>query len=314
MDLSIIIVNYNVPNEVNECLKSINKVLKGINFEVIIIDNNSTDKSIYDAVKDYYKINLIALDENVGFGRANNKGVENANGNYILFLNPDTILIQDFITPIIDFIEKNKDIGACAPMLTYPDNSYQSSTGFKMGLLYEFLEAFMLIGAVRRIMKSRFLKRRDDIIPVKVRWLSGACLIIKKSVFEKVGGFTEDYFLNYEDIDLCRKLELAGFSNYYFPYLKCIHSDHKSFGKNFSLLVYSRYKSRLVYAKHHYNYVIASLVRLIHIAGILSRLLFVNLLYSGFERKSRWYGYACSLKLYVTGIDSIDHLLIRKVK
>ncbi len=314
MDLSIIIVNYNVPDEVNECLKSIYKVHKNINIEVILVDNNSTDKSIYDAVKDYYKINLIALDENVGFGRANNKGVENANGNYILFLNPDTILIQDFITPIIDFIEKNSTIGACAPMLVYPDSSYQTSTGFRMGLFYEFLEAFMLIGIYRKIMQSLYLKKMHDIKPVNAGWVSGACLIIKKSVFEKVGGFTEDYFLNYEDIDLCRKLELAGFSNYYFPYLKCIHSDHKSFDKNFSLLVYSRYKSRLVYAKHHYNYVIASLVRLIHIAGILSRLLFVNLLYSGYERKSSWYGYECSLKLYVTVIDSIDHLLIRKVK
>lgn len=309
MDISIIIVNYNVYDDVKNALDSISKILKDVTFELILIDNNSADKSIHEAANEYSKVNYIQLDENLGFGRANNIGVQNAKGKFILFLNPDTLLVENFITPIIRFIDSNQDAAACAPMLVYENGKYQSSSGFSMGFLYEFLEATLLIELYRKYVKSKYEALKYTNRPVKAGWVSGACFIIKKSVFDEVGGFTEDYFLNYEDIDLCRKLEDNGYSNFYFPQYKSIHLDHKSFNKNYSLLVYCRYKSRLIYAKYHYSFVMRFLVRLFHITGIMFRLLLVNFIYSGFERKSRLNGYGASLKLYVTGMDTMKHLM-----
>jgi GT2 family glycosyltransferase len=314
MDISIIIVNYNVYDDVKNTLGSISNILKDVNFEIILLDNNSTDKTIRETVNEYNNIKYIQLDKNLGFGKANNIGVRNAKGEFILLLNPDTLLIEDFITPITAFINFNQNAAACAPMLVYKDEKYQSSSGFSMGFIYEFLEATMLIELYRKFKESKYLSLKNSNEPVKVGWVSGACFIIRRSVFEEVGGFTEDYFLNYEDIDLCRKLEDMGYSNFYFSQYKCIHLDHKSFNKNYSLLVYSRYRSKLVYAKCHYGFVKGLLVRLLHITGIMFRIFLVNFIYSGLERKSRLNGYYASLALYVTGNGSIKNSLEKQLE
>jgi GT2 family glycosyltransferase len=275
-------------------------------YNIIIFDNDIYSNINLIDERSYSNIKYNKLDKNLGFAKANNLGAKQSNAEYLCFLNPDTIITEDFITPIIKFISQNNNVGACAPMLVYENGEYQSSTGIKMGILYEFLEAFYLINIIRKINQNKYLKLINSNQPVQVNWVSGACFIIKKSVFDESGGFTEDYFLNYEDIDLCNKLEKAGYNNYYFPYIKCIHLDHKSFDRNFELLVYSRYQSRLVYAKLHYNYITRFLVRLIHIFGILIRITVIVFFYSGDELKSRYKGYFKSLKLYF-GINSKIH-------
>ena len=298
-NLDIIIVNYNTADNVLHCIDSFKKNKRHIKSNIIIVDNNSTDESIKN--NNFYsrEVKFLSLNANLGFAKANNIGVQNSDTEYICFLNPDTIVLEDFITPIIDYIKSNDNAGACAPMLVYENNSYQASSGFSMGFFYEFMEAFMLIGIYRKIKEMSYKKKAKANKPIKVGWVSAACLVIKKSVFNKVGGFTEDFFLNYEDIDLCKKLENHGFENYYFPHLKCVHLDHKSFDKNYELLVYSRYQSRLIYSKLHYNMFLSLIVRFMHILGLLLRLIFVNVSYSGTERIGRKNGYKKSMSLYL---------------
>ncbi|NOS86109.1 MAG: glycosyltransferase family 2 protein [Ignavibacteria bacterium] len=297
MAIDIIIVNYNVQDQLSKCVDSIKRKIS--NSSIIIVDNNSPDRSIENISQKFPEVKFYPLSSNLGFAKANNIGAKLSDSEYLCFLNPDTIVTEDFISPIVNFINKDPQVGVCAPMLVYEDGSYQSSSGFKMGVWYDFLEASYLIGLIRKSKKQKHLKIEKSMLPVEVGWVSGACMILKRSVFEQVGGFSEDYFLNYEDIDLCRKIEDAGYNNYYFPSYKCTHLDHKSFDKNYELLVLSRYQSRLIYAWLHYNFLQRIVSRFLHINGIIIRLFAVNIFYAGSERRSRLSGYFKALFLYL---------------
>lgn len=303
MNCDVIAINFNVSDKLKHCIDSIQKNSINSEFQIIIIDNNSRDKDVLGLFDLFPDVVFRQLDANLGFAKANNIGVKYSNSEFLCFLNPDTLLVEDFISPLIKYIESNSNIGACAPMLVYEDNSYQSSTGLKMGFIHEFLESSMFIELYRKYIKKKYTKSTVSGVPIKVGWVSGACMIIKRSVFQEIGGFTEDYFLNYEDIDLCRKLEDQGYSNYYFPQYKCIHLDHKSFESNYELLIYTRYQSRLIYAKRYYSAILSIIVRIMHIFGLLFRILLVFFFYKGKELKSRKSGYFKAFKLYLFNSD-----------
>ena len=296
MDISVIIINFQSEDLIKSCLNSLKKVFG--NEAAIYIVDNSEDSSKLDELHSFNKnITVISPGNNIGFAKANNIAANQTKTEYLLFLNPDTVILEDFLSPILNFIEQNKNIGACAPMLVYENMKYQSSTGFRAGTAYEFLEAFMLITIFRKLF--RFIKRRffKNGLPIEVGWVSAACMILRKDVFDKVSGFSEDYFLNYEDIDLCRRIEDAGYKNYYFPAQKCVHLDHRSFKNNFEVLITSRYKSRLIYSKKYYSFTTAFLVRIMHLAGLFLRISCSPFIFRGIERKKRLSGYLKSLKM-----------------
>ncbi len=299
MGVSIIIVNYNVSDEIKLCIDSIYSNLEKVDFEIIVIDNNSPDRKIHDLKDIFPKTRFKFLENNIGFARANNYGVKLAYYDNILLLNPDTILTQDFVTPILEFINSNHLAGACGPILVYENLSFQNSTGRKMGLFYETAEAFMFIGIYRKIIALGNRKKIKSGKPFKVSWLSGACIILKKKIFEQLDGFDTDFFLNYEDIDLCIRIEESGYKNFCFPSLKCIHLDQTSQKREYSKLVYNRYCSRLIYSKKHYGMFKRLLIRMIHIIGIIIRLASVSFFYKAREKTERFAGYKKSLILYL---------------
>lgn len=300
--LSIIIINYNVYDEITACIKSIHAQFSKIDYEIIVIDNNSEDRRIEQLNIEYPHIILYLLEENKGFAYANNYALSKSNGLNILLLNPDTIIIDDFIGRLIEVMKNDNSIGACGPRLVYEDLTYQSSAGSTMNLSYDFLEAFFLIGFQRRFFKRKVLKNQNNCKYFEVSWISAACMLIKKEVIMKVNGFNLDYFLNYEDIDLCKRIRNEGYKIIYYPDFKCIHLDHKSFSHNFYSLVYNRYKSRLIYYNDHYKYIAIKSALLFHIFGLILRLIVGYFIYGGIERKSRIKGYVESLKLYLTNL------------
>lgn len=297
--VAVIIVNYNSTMELFHCLDSIDNHLSNLPLEIIVIDNNSQDKSLINIPPAYRNVKINFLDGNIGYSKANMIGVYNSSSQYLLFLNPDTEVVEDCISPIIDFIKDNPKTGACGPMLLNRDMTYQNSAGSKIGLFYEVAEAFILINIFRKLGKFILNKKFKANMPFEVGWVSGACLLIKREVFEKVNGFNKDYFLNYEDIDLCRKLVDAGYKNYYFPNLKCIHLALASQSKNYENLVLDRYKSRLIFSNLHYSSFIKYLVRIIHVLGLLFRLIILFFYKPTTELKQRWIGYKKSLYLYI---------------
>lgn len=296
--LTISFVNYRTDLLICKAVSSMKQFKVFGVLEIIVVDNSAFASDKYPEVASS-EIYLLTPSSNLGFAKANNLAAKQSESEYLCFLNPDTLVKQDFFTPIIDFINSHPEAGACAPALEYEDGSYQSSAGDTMGLWYEFLEATMLINFSRKRLRKRINASETSGTPLNVGWVSGACMIIKRDVFESVGGFTEDYFLNYEDIDLCKKLSDAGYRNYIFPQLSCIHLDHRSFESNYELLVYSRYESRLVYSSLHYGAIARFTSRLIHISGLLLRIVLVNFRFQGREKKGRRTGYFRSLKLYI---------------
>jgi GT2 family glycosyltransferase len=296
--LTVLIVNYESKISLEKCVKSFNKYLSLDNIKIIIVDNNSSD-NVFDGIFDSVaNVDIIILNDNLGFAKANNYVASRITSKYILFLNPDTILFENCILPIIDFMEMHPEAGACGPVLLNKDLSYQTSTGFKMGLLFEIAEAFFFMHLLRIIQKQIYFRKRNILQPIKVSWLSGAFMLIRKNVFEDVGGFDEDYFLNYEDIDLCKKLEEKGYFNYYFPNLKCVHTGLSSQSKDFQRLVINRYQSRLLYARKHYNFLARLFIRIIHIIGLILRLCLIFFSNRSIENIQRMEGYRKSFEMY----------------
>jgi len=298
MGVSVIVVNYNVTEEVENCINSIYEKVLNTQVEIIVIDNNSADRGIEQLKNKFPEVRFEFLKENLGYAKANNYGVQLSKYENILLLNPDTILIEDFISPLDEFVNENPKAGACGPMLLYKDLTFQFSNGYRLGLIYETAEAFMIINLYRKMLKwvnkKKYLANR----PFIVNWMSGACLFMRKEVFNRAEGFNTTFFLNYEDIELCKRINDFGYINYYFPYLKCIHLDQASQKKNWESFTHSRYVSRLIYAENHYNKLTRFTVKIIHILGLFLRLLIVNFVYLEDEKLQRTRGYKKSLKLY----------------
>lgn len=297
-NLSIIIVNYNSTSDLKNSINSIYKNIFNLNYEIIVVDNNSPERDIEQLPAQFPDVHFLFEKENLGFSKANNLAFKYSKYENVLFLNPDTIFIEDCITPLINFISKNKDTGACGVKLLNKDRSFQFSFGKKLGFIYETAEALMLIGFYRKLFYNSISRQFKLKEAVKVEWLSGAFLLMRKGVFESVGGFSSDFFLNYEDIDLCSQIVRKGYSNYYFPNISCIHLDSKSQKKNYERFVFNRYKSRLIFAKKHYNFFTRFIVKTVHLIGLIFRILTVNFLYKDDERKQRRSGYIKSFFSY----------------
>ncbi len=296
--LSIIFVNYRSEKLIKSCMQSIVKYAGNIIYEIIAVNNDEKCKGLNDLLAETFKVNVIEPGGNIGFSAANNLAVNNANGEYLLFVNPDVVFVEDIFTDILSFIAASSKAGACAPMLIYENEKYQNSAGFRYGFIYELFEIFMFNKLYRALKKYYFLYFRKSGNPVRAGWVSAACMFIKTSVFKELKGFDGNIFLNYEDLDLCRRAEDQGYNNYYFPSLKCIHLDHKSFNDDYEKLIYQSYKSRYILSKKYYSSTGRSIIKYLNMAGILIRIFFVKIIYKGIGRNSRLTGYRKSFALY----------------
>lgn len=232
MDLSIVIVNYNSREKTLNCLKSIYASdLSGVDFEIILIDNGSAEKIEDEIGKDYPKINFIVSKKNLGMGKGNNLGIKAAGGDFILILNPDTIVKPNAVKILYSQIKNNNNIGIAGPKLLNSDGSLQYSC---------FRQLRFFTPIFRRTFLGRFANKHInnflmlDKIPqpplnkggiMDVDWLMGSCLMVRREVFNKVGFFDERFFMYFEDTDLCRRVWRAGFRVVYFPQAQVIH-DH----------------------------------------------------------------------------------------
>lgn len=211
MELSIIIVNYNGIKYLKNCLDSIYLQLSDIIFEIIIIDNNSSDNSVEFIRKNYPQVILIENKENLGFGKGNNLAAKMAKGNYLLLLNNDTILLSP-LTAVLEFIKSDETIGAIGIKMLNKNKEYICSTG-KFPRWYNIF----LIKNLSYIIKEPCNK----IVPVE--WFEGSFMIIPKKIWEKIQGFSEDYFMYAEDVDLCKKISNLGYKRLYYPFASYIH-------------------------------------------------------------------------------------------
>lgn len=250
--VSIIIVNYNSAELLNDCLQSLIMHHNIENFEIIIVDNNSQENFIEDILKIYPKINLIKLEENVGFSRANNIAAKQANGDLLLFLNNDTLFIENSIEKMEKYFNQNKSIGVLGPKLLNKDYSFQLSAGklptifqeFKDKIIYFFYRRFK---TVNNLLNKLFFKKI-----LEVEWVTGACMMVSKDVFDLVNGFDDNIFLYFEDKDLCARIKKINKKIIYYPETSVIHLIGGSSSKTSKALIRKIYRKsqKYYYTKH----------------------------------------------------------------
>lgn len=232
MDVSVIIVNYNTLKLTENTINSVLKKTKDLNFEIILVDNNSTDGSKEYFSKEEYegKFIFIKSEKNLGFGKANNLGINIAKGKYIFFLNPDTILINNAIKILYDFMQNNTECGVCGGNLFTKDLKPNHSFREKITSLYtEINDYFNLYEKI----KFRFFNKRRDFNytdkNIEVGYITGADMMVSKSVIDKVGGFDKDIFMYYEEVELSYRIKKEGLTIFNVPEAKIIHLEGQSF-------------------------------------------------------------------------------------
>ncbi|MCS3798189.1 glycosyltransferase family 2 protein [Niastella sp. OAS944] len=262
MLLSVIIVNYNVKYFLEQCLCSVRKAIAANthetgrrNVEVWVVDNNSTDKSIEYLQMKFPFVQFIKNTINLGFSKANNQAIQHANGKYILFLNPDTIVPEDAFTKCIAFMEATPDAGALGVQMV--DGAGQYLKESKRGFPSLWVSFCKMSGLTRwfptsKIFAGYYMGHLSNQQLQKVDILSGAFMMAKKEVLDRTGGFDEQFFMYGEDIDLSYRIQRAGFTNYYFSDCTIIHFKGESTRKD-SKYVRQFYKAMVQFVQKHFH-------------------------------------------------------------
>jgi len=231
LDLSIIIVNYNVKEFLQNLIHSIEKASTNITKEIIVIDNASDDGSVEFLKEKFPQVNLIVNQKNLGFGKANNIGLKQATGKYILLINPDTIVAEDTFEKMIQFFETNKNVGLAGCKILNPDGTLQLAC--RRSFPGPWTSFTKVTGLSSLFPKSKLFARYnltylDENQSYEVDAISGSFMMMRREVYRKVGGFDEQFFMYGEDLDLCYRVQKAGFKIYYVHTTQIIHYKGES--------------------------------------------------------------------------------------
>ncbi len=251
MKVSVIIVNYNVKYFLEQCLYSVYKSLIGIEAEVIVVDNNSVDGSEIMIRSRFPDIKLIVNDQNVGFARANNQALAVAQGEYVLLLNPDTVVEESTFAQCLSFMDAHPVAGALGPKMI--DGKGRFLPESKRGLPTPEVAFYKIFGLTHLFPKSKrfgryYLGHTSSDETQEVEVLTGAFMLIRKAVLEKTGYLDESYFMYGEDIDLSYRILKAGYKIYYFPGTSIIHYKGESTKKGSLNYVIIFYRAMQIFA------------------------------------------------------------------
>lgn len=264
--LTVVIVNYNVKHFLDQCLRSVEKASHNIDIETYVVDNNSVDGSCGMVIQKHPWVKLIANKDNVGFSRANNQAIELSNAEYILLLNPDTVVREDTFVKILSHMDEHADIGCLGVKMIDGKGKFLPES--KRGLPTPWVAFYKIFGLSALFPKSkRFGKYhlsyldKDETHEVDV--LSGAFMLLRKSAIDISGSLDEDYFMYGEDIDLSYKIQKAGFKVCYFADTTIIHYKGESTKKGSLNYVRIFYNAMIIFARKHFSQNNAGLFSLI---------------------------------------------------
>lgn len=256
MELSVVIVNYNVKYFLEHCLHSVYKSLKNIEAEVFVVDNNSVDGSIGMIREKFPKVELILNKKNVGFARANNQAIKKASGEYVLLLNPDTVVEEDTFEKCLLFMDQHPDAGGLGVKMIDGKGNFLPES--KRSLPKPSVAFYKIFGFSSLFPKSRLFGKyhltylsKDKIHVVDI--LPGAFLLMRKAALDKTGLLDEQFFMYGEDIDISYRILKAGYKNYYFPETTIIHYKGESTRKTSINYVRVFYKAMIIFAQKHFS-------------------------------------------------------------
>ena len=245
--ISIVIVSYNVSKLLDECLQSVARALQGIDGEVFVVDNHSVDKTIAMLKEKHPEVKVIANEENVGFSRANNQAIRLSKAEYVLLLNPDTVVYENTLYGVLDFMDKHPEAGgAGVRMLTREGHRAPES---RRSIPTPWVAMLKMLGATRRYYMSHL--SWDE--PGQIEAVSGAFFLVRRKALDQVGLLDEDYFMYGEDIDLSYRLLKGGWQNWYLPY-DIIHYKGESTQKSSFRYVHTFYQAMLIFFRKHYGH------------------------------------------------------------
>lgn len=256
MQLSIIIVNYNVKYFLEQCLCSVIKAIQNVETEIFVVDNNSSDGSATFFKDRFTKVKFIWNKENLGFSKANNIAVKQATGKYILFLNPDTLVPEDCFEKCISFFESHPEAGALGiKMLDGSGNFLKES---KRSFPSPITSFYKLSGLARLFPRSKIFSKYhlgnlNENENNEVDVLAGAFMMVPKKIIDSVGSFDEDFFMYGEDIDLSYRIQEAGYKNFYFAKSNILHFKGESTRKGGLNYVRLFYKAMSIFVRKHYG-------------------------------------------------------------
>jgi len=246
MDVSIIIISFNTKELTLRCLGSVYEKTKDIDYEVIVIDNNSHDGSSESIERDFPKVKIIQNRENIGFGKANNLGTKLASGKYLLLLNSDTVLINNSVKILFDFMEITPKAAVCGGNLYNEKNEPTISySTYLPGLRLEINNLFYPF--FKNLYKKRNWQSNTSNKPIAVGYVSGADMMINSALFRQQNGFDTDFFMYYEEAELTFRLKKAGYSAYNVPEAKIIHLESRSLSDDWKLKADYALASRKLY-------------------------------------------------------------------
>ena len=256
MKLSIVIVNYNVEHFLEQCLFSVRKAIADIEAEVYVVDNNSVDGSLKMLAEKFPEVKVIANKDNVGFSIANNQAIRISTGEYVLLLNPDTVVEDDTFVKTIEFMDSHPDAGGLGVKMV--DGKGRFLPESKRGLPTPATAFYKMFGLTKLFPHSKRFARyylghldNDEINEVEI--LAGAFMLMRRETLDKCGLLDETFFMYGEDIDLSYRITLAGYKNYYYPKTRIIHYKGESTKKTSVNYVLVFYKAMEIFVRKHFS-------------------------------------------------------------
>ena len=289
MDISIIIVNYNVREYIISCIESIYKHTNSkINYEIIVVDNNSSDKSVEALERKFPKVIIIKNDYNAQFSTAVNQGEKLSSGRYIFILNPDTLFIEDSCSEILSSIKNLKQFGGIGPKII-------SQNGKTIRSYWKFPT---LLNTVMSLLHLDFLNFNKNYFNFNlkntsiVHSISGGAFFIPKRIFFKVGGFNKNLFWM-EDIDLCLKINKINYHIYHTKSTKIIHYIGKSAQKNLDVAITNQLISKIKYFRTNHSFFQSQIIKIfVLIVSLVKSLLFLILYPLSIKHKKKFFAYS----------------------
>ena len=255
MKLSVIIVNYNVKYHLEQCIRSVQKASEGLSADIWVVDNASSDGSMDYLQPLFPDIHFISNTENVGYSRANNQAIRESKGEYVLLLNPDTIVAEDTLKGCVDFLDAHPKVGATGVRMLNADGTFAPES--RRGLPTPFTSFCKMTGLSALFPKSRTFGKyymkyldADEANPIDV--ISGAFNMLRRKALDEVGLLDEKFFMYGEDIDLSYRMLLGGWQNYYIPY-SILHYKGESTQKSSFRYVHVFYNAMLIFFNKHFG-------------------------------------------------------------
>ena len=245
--ICIVIVSYNVCQLLDECLQSVKRALQGIDGEIYVVDNLSTDGTVETLQPRHPDVHFIANKQNVGFACANNQAIRCTDSEYVLLLNPDTVVYENTLRGVLDFMDQHPEAGgAGVRMLT---REGQPAPESRRAIPTPWVAMLKMLGATRRYYMSHL--SWDE--PGQIEAISGAFCMLRRKALDQIGLLDEDYFMYGEDIDLSYRLLKGGWQNWYLPF-DIVHYKGESTQKSTFRYVHTFYQAMLIFFRKHYGH------------------------------------------------------------